>query len=428
MNETTHEKERVLLVYVYKDNEDVKYILDELTSLVESAGGEVIETVIQKRNSIDPQTVLGSGKLEEVAHYAENLDIDAVIFENELTPSQIAEVSKVIDCKVIDRTALILDIFASRAKSSEGKLQVELAQMKYNLPRLIGSRKELSRLGGGIGTKGPGETKLETDKRYIRKRISVLENRIDEMEKTRDNHRKRRVRNNIPCVALVGYTNAGKSSLLNALTSSDVFVADQLFATLDPSARKLDFDNGSFAVVIDTVGFIRNIPTDLIASFRSTLEEALYADLILNVCDVSDINHEAHIEVTLKTLESLGCKAPVITVFNKCDLIDRTAIERYFSSDMLLVSAKTKTGFTTLKKRIETALFGESVNCRLKIPFTDGKALASIEKNAVIIKREVLSDGVVYNCVISEKFLKEYSAYPDNGEKKIFLPDKTNEE
>lgn len=196
MQEIPQKRERVLLVYVYKDNEDVKYILDELAGLVESAGGEVVDTVIQKRNGIDPQTVLGSGKLEEVARYAENLDIDAVIFENDLTPSQIAAIDEIIDCKVIDRTTLILDIFASRAKSAEGKLQVELAQMKYNLPRLIGSRKDLSRLGGGIGTRGPGETKLETDKRHIRKRISVLESRIDEIEKTRANHRKREKKRN----------------------------------------------------------------------------------------------------------------------------------------------------------------------------------------------------------------------------------------
>ncbi len=422
MQEIPQKRERVLLVYVYKDNEDVKYILDELTGLVESAGGEVVDTVIQKRNGIDPQTVLGSGKLEEVARYAENLDIDAVIFENELTPSQIAAIDEIIDCKVIDRTTLILDIFASRAKSAEGKLQVELAQMKYNLPRLIGSRKDLSRLGGGIGTRGPGETKLETDKRHIRKRISVLESRIDEIEKTRANHRKKREKNEIPCVALVGYTNAGKSSLLNALTCSDVYVADRLFATLDPSARKLVFDNGSFAVITDTVGFIRNIPTDLIASFRSTLEEALHADLILNVCDVSDANHEAHCSVTLRTLEELGVTAPVVTVYNKCDLLPRTSLERYFSSGKLLVSARTGEGFVNLKKRIETALFGESVNCWLVIPYTDGKALASLRKNAVILRTEILDDRIAYDCVISEKLLREYSAYLDAPRKKIFSP------
>lgn len=427
MHETDYKKERVLLVYVYKDNEDVKYILDELSGLVESAGGEVVDTVIQKRNSIDPKTVLGSGKLEELSRYAQNLEVDAVIFENELTPAQIAELDKCIDCKVLDRTALILDIFASRAKSAEGKLQVELAQMKYNLPRLIGSRQELSRLGGGIGTRGPGETKLETDKRYIRRRISVLERRIDELEKTRGNHRKKRAKNNIPCVALVGYTNAGKSSLLNALTNSDVYVEDRLFATLDPSVRRIDFDNGLFAVAVDTVGFIRNIPTELIASFRSTLEEAVYADLILNVCDVSDRNYEAHCEVTLKTLGDLGCKAPIITVYNKSDLLGSDEMAGYFASDMLLVSAKDKSGLRNLKKRIETALFGESVNCRLVIPYSRGKEIALLKRNAVIIREEALDDRVIFNCMIAGKLLNELAEFADSSSTKVFHPDGTTD-
>ncbi|MEG1922866.1 MAG: GTPase HflX [Clostridia bacterium] len=411
IEKSINQYQRVLLVWAYTGDTDIDSVINELKSLVDTAGGEVIDVIIQNRNTVDPFTVVGSGKLQEIAQYAESLNIDVVIFENELNPSQIKNIQEVIECKVIDRTALILDIFALHAVTAEGKLQVELAQLRYNLPRLMGSQTQLSRLGGGIGTRGPGETKLETDRRYIKRRITNLEKQINDLSEQRDDLRKRRKKNQMPCVAIVGYTNAGKSSLINKLTNSEIYVANMLFATLDPSARRMEFDNGTAVIVIDTVGFIRNIPTGLVAAFKSTLEEAVFADLILNVCDISNPEMQLQCDVTLKTLEELKCNAPIITVYNKSDLIDENTIISAFSTDKLLVSAKNGFGIENLKARINNTLFGDSIYCKIFIPYTDSKSNSDLKAKSKIISEEFLDNGTLFKCNIVQAYLSDFSDY-----------------
>ena len=406
-------RQRVLLAWVVVDGRiDKDAVLNELKGLVDTAGGETADVFIQNRSVPDQATLFGSGKLKELALLSESLDIDLIVFENNLTPVQLRNIEREVkNCRIIDRTALILDIFALHAKTAEGKLQVELAQLKNFYPRLSGLNDNLSRQGGGIGTRGPGETKLETDKRYIKNRIRLLNEKIKLLEKHRKELHKQREKSDVYTVVLVGYTNAGKSSLLNALTSSDVLVADRLFATLDPFSRKLDLGNGTHVILVDTVGFIRNIPTDLIAAFKSTLEETVHADLIINVCDASSPECESNRQVTLNTLNLLGAKSDVITVYNKSDKIDADVIKSEFQNDTVFVSAKTGFGLENLKNKIQSKLFQEKIYCEFEIPYTKAGEIAEIRGKAQILKEIYDTDKVIIKCDILKKYIPLYEEF-----------------
>lgn len=406
-------RQRVLLAWVVVDGRiDKDAVLNELKGLVDTAGGETADVFIQNRSVPDQATLFGSGKLKELALLSELLDIDLIVFENNLTPVQLRNIEREVkNCRIIDRTALILDIFALHAKTAEGKLQVELAQLKYFYPRLSGLNDNLSRQGGGIGTRGPGETKLETDKRYIKNRIRLLNEKIKLLEKHRKELHKQREKSDVYTVVLVGYTNAGKSSLLNALTSSDVLVADRLFATLDPFSRKLDLGNGTHVILVDTVGFIRNIPTDLIAAFKSTLEETVHADLIINVCDASSPECESNRQVTFNTLNLLGAKSDVITVYNKSDKIDADVIKSEFQNDTVFVSAKTGFGLENLKNKIQSKLFQEKIYCEFEIPYTKAGEIAEIRGKAQILKEIYDTDKVIIKCDILKKYIPLYEEF-----------------
>lgn len=406
-------RQRVLLAWVVVDGRiDKDAVLNELKGLVDTAGGETADVFIQNRSVPDQATLFGSGKLKELALLSKSLDIDLIVFENNLTPVQLRNIEREVkNCRIIDRTALILDIFALHAKTAEGKLQVELAQLKYFYPRLSGLNDNLSRQGGGIGTRGPGETKLETDKRYIKNRIRLLNEKIKLLEKHRKELHKQREKSDVYTVVLVGYTNAGKSSLLNALTSSDVLVADRLFATLDPFSRKLDLGNGTHVILVDTVGFIRNIPTDLIAAFKSTLEETVHADLIINVCDASSPECESNRQVTLNTLNLLGAKSDVITVYNKSDKIDADVIKSEFQNDTVFVSAKTGFGLENLKNKIQSKLFQEKIYCEFEIPYTKAGEIAEIRGKAQILKEIYDTDKVIIKCDILKKYIPLYEEF-----------------
>ncbi|MCL2754487.1 MAG: GTPase HflX [Oscillospiraceae bacterium] len=332
-------------------SEAAEISLAELEELAKTAGASVFATVIQRRKSLDAATAIGQGKLEEIKQLAES-DADSdilLIFDCELSAGQIRNIEKATERRTIDRTMLILDIFAGRAKSREGKLQVELAQLKYRLPRLAGLGTSLSRLGGGIGTRGPGETKLESDKRHIRRRIEKLTDELRELETRRGYSRTRRKKDGVITAAIVGYTNAGKSTLLNALTNADTLAEDRLFATLDPLSRNVSLPDGRNIMLVDTVGLIRRLPHHLIQAFKSTLEEAAAADIILHVCDAADPEYREKAEVTAKLLAELGAaEIPVIVVLNKCDLIDSGNMTDNSGEPRLKVSAKTGAGLEQL--------------------------------------------------------------------------------
>jgi len=319
MIETAEVRERFILVGVSTcDGDDTVASLDELEELVETAGADTVGKVIQSREQIHPGTYLGKGKLEELSEWIDSLGATGIVCDDELSPAQLKNLEEILDTKVLDRTLVILDIFAARARSSEGKLQVELAQLKYRATRLTGLGTSLSRLGGGIGTRGPGEKKLEMDRRLIRERISVLKRELEDMKRHRDVTRQRRSSNPVPVISIVGYTNAGKSTLLNRLSGSEVLAEDKLFATLDPTTRELELGDGESVLMTDTVGFIRKLPHHLIEAFKSTLEEARYADIILHVVDASNPQMETHMEVVQNILRELEITGkPVVTAFNK---------------------------------------------------------------------------------------------------------------
>ena len=322
MYENEERVEQVVLICVDTGDYDAERSLDELQELAASAGAQVVSRVIQKKESYDPATVLGSGRLQEVAEFVQAHEIDAVIFDNELSPAQQKNVEKALDTKVIDRTTLILDIFAQRARSSEGRLQVELAQLRYRLPRLMGLGTSLSRLGGGIGTRGPGETKLESDRRHIRERITRLETELEQVRKVRATQRQSRMKNSVPVVAIDGYTNAGKSTLLNQLTDAGIPANNRLFDTLDTTSRQLTVSENLDVVLSDTVGFIAKLPHHLVNAFHATLEELEYADLLLHVIDASDPNREEHEAVVDKLIAKLAKpETPVLRCYNKADLV-----------------------------------------------------------------------------------------------------------
>ena len=380
-------------------------------SLAHTAGAEVFAKLIQKRDRPDNATFLGGGKLWELKNICDNNEIDLLIFDGELTPSQQRNIENFTDVRVIDRTMLILDIFALNARTSEGKLQVELAQLKYSLPRLGGKGAEMSRLGGGIGTRGPGESKLESDRRHIRRRINAVEEQLKTLSKRRLLLRERRKKNAVTTVAIVGYTNAGKSTLLNALTNAGVLAENKLFATLDPTSRALKLPDGRSVLLVDTVGFISRLPHDLVEAFKSTLEEVVYADLILNICDASDVEFEEHLKVTRRVVAELGASdKPMLTVYNKCDKAPNL---RFFgeTGNDVRISALNKIGLDTLLETMCTLLENTRRKVRLLLPYSDGATSSKIRKEGAVIAEEYREDGLYMEAVLDGRFLNNVKNY-----------------
>lgn len=388
---------------------DAEYSMRELEGLAEASGAQVAAVMIKKRKALEAATLLGAGAMEELREVCKANEADLLIFDCELTPSQQRNISDLTDTAVIDRTMLILDIFAQRARSSEGRIQVELAQLKYMLPRLAGKGMSMSRLGGGIGTRGPGETKLETDRRHVRRRIESLEGKLRTIEKQRKRIRDRRRHDGFQTVALVGYTNAGKSTLMNALTDAGVLVRDQLFATLDPTARALTLPDKKTVILIDTVGFISRLPHQLVQAFRSTLEVAADADLILDVCDASDPMARSQAEVTHGLLEELGCSGiPVIHVMNKCDQLD-SAEELLPLRDCVMVSALSGAGLDLLLKKISDTL-GTYSRVRFFIPFAEGGKLARIREQCAVLEEAYTPEGYSVTAMADARLLSAIDA------------------
>lgn len=409
---STEEKiTKALLVSVDTGDYDVRASLDELFELAQSSGAEAVASITQRLQKPDTATCVGRGKLEEIKEYCENNDVDLIIFDMELTPTQIRNIEVETDVRVIDRAMLILDIFAIRAKSREGKLQVELAQLKYMLPRLTGKGIELSRLGGGIGTRGPGETKLETDRRHIRRKIEALKEQLKDVEQHREQLRKRRKKDGVISVAIVGYTNAGKSTLMNYLTQAGVLAENMLFATLDPTSRALKLPGGVTVMLIDTVGFVRRLPHHLVEAFKSTLEEAAQADIILNVCDASSEEARLHLEITRDLLCELGCcDTPIISVLNKCD-IDNTLGLFSESKEYVRISAKTGEGIEKLLSTIEENLPVRVKKVSLMLPFDKAGLAAEIRKECSLISEEYTPDGIAVQAIVDEQFWHKVKAF-----------------
>jgi GTP-binding protein HflX len=397
--------ERALLIELDTGEFDVEASLSELYELTRSAGAEPFGAMTQKRPAPDAATCVGSGMIEEVAEHCRSFEIDLLIFDCELSPTQIRNIESLTQVRAIDRTMLILDIFASRAKSKEGKLQVELAQLQYMLPRLTGKGTALSRLGGGIGTRGPGESKLETDRRHIRRRIQSLKEQLRDVEKHREQINRRRRKNGTITVALVGYTNAGKSTLMNALTQAGVLAEDRLFATLDPTARALKLPNGATVMLIDTVGFVRRLPHHLIEAFRSTLEQAADADIILNICDASSPEAQTHLEVTRSLLTQLGCRdRPVIPVLNKCDLVPALG-SLPMIGNAVRISAATGAGIDRLLEAVERNLPAKTAEVSLLLPFSQSGLAARVRKDGVLLSEEYTADGLKLTARINVELL-----------------------
>ncbi len=404
LHENKFTPERALLVSLDTGEPDAEASLLELRELARTAGAEVVGVTVQKRPAPDAGTCVGEGKLEEIRDFCAANDIDLVIFDRELSPIQQRNIELDTKVRTIDRTTLILDIFAARARSREGALQVELAQLKYSLPRLVGQGTALSRLGGGIGTRGPGETKLETDKRHIRRRIDALREQLRELEAQRDRIRTRRKKDGVITVAIVGYTNAGKSTLMNTLTQAGVLAEDKLFATLDPTARALRLPHGQTVMLIDTVGLVRRLPHHLVEAFKSTLEEAAQADVILNVCDASSDEAATHLQVTQNLLAELGIgNRPVIPVMNKCDrLSDVSPIIAI--GETVRISAKHGDGLETLLLAIENKL-PKWTRMELLLPFDKGGLLAAIRNQGQLLSEEYTADGIEAVALVSDPSL-----------------------
>lgn len=411
---TVKEITRAVLVSADTGEFDAERSLDELEELSRTAGVEVAARVTQKRPAQDSATVIGSGRLEQLADEAKALDVNLIIFDCELTANQTRNIEKILDIRVIDRTTLILDIFAGRAVTKEGRLQVELAQQKYRLPRLAGKGVELSRLGGGIGTRGPGESKLETDKRHIRRRIETLEAELKELERRRELHRARRKKDNVLSAAIVGYTNVGKSTLLNALTDAGVLAENKLFATLDITSRAIELPDGRSVLLIDTVGLIRRLPHNLVEAFKSTLEEAAAADIIINLIDISAEDGYEQAQVTAELLEELGCGAiPRIDVLNKCDLLPE-AENIKCDERTVKISAKQKKGFDELLECIARNLPETSVRGKFVIPYDKTGILNTIRIDGKILSEEYLPEGTLIDAIVDKKVLHVAEGYRAN--------------
>lgn len=408
---TVKEIVRAVLVSADTGEFDAERSLDELEELSRTAGVEVAARVTQKRPAQDSATVIGSGRLEQLAEEAEALDVNLIIFDCELTANQTRNIEKILDIRVIDRTTLILDIFAGRAVTKEGRLQVELAQQKYRLPRLAGKGVELSRLGGGIGTRGPGESKLETDKRHIRRRIETLEAELKELERRRELHRARRKKDNVLSAAIVGYTNVGKSTLLNALTDAGVLAENKLFATLDITSRAIELPDGRSVLLIDTVGLIRRLPHNLVEAFKSTLEEAAAADIIINLIDISAEDGYEQAQVTAELLDELGCgDIPRIDVLNKCDMLPETENIKC-DERTVKISAKQKMGFDELLDCIARNLPETSVRGKFVIPYDKTGILNTIRIDGKILSEEYLPEGTLIDAIVDKKVLHMAEGY-----------------
>jgi GTP-binding protein HflX len=413
------EKERCLLVAVQLPGEE-ENDMEELEQLVEAAGGEVISSIVQNKQNIDNRFYAGQGKIEEIANYVKELDIDTVIFNDELSGSQIRNIEEIVEAKVIDRTNLILDIFAKRALTKEGQLQVELAQLKYSLPRLIGVNKNLSRLGGGIGTRGPGEQKLEIDRRRIKEKITDIQNQLEVLEKVRETKRKKRMKDQVPIVSIVGYTNAGKSTLLNALMDNEyreegenkkVFAHDMLFATLDTELRRVRLPGGRSAVFSDTVGFIKKLPTQIVEAFKGTLEEIKYADLIIHLIDINDENLSAHKETTIELIEKItGSEIPILTVYNKVDKILNEKVS-VLNNGIIYISAKYKYNIQELLEAVDNKINGPKNFYDLKIPNDNIKIYYWLYENRVTENVEFDGDGVSLRVLLYENEKDKYKDF-----------------
>lgn len=414
MTETEIKAPRVMLAAVDLGEYDASQSLDELEELAQTAGAETVVRIIQRRPSFDSATCIGSGRLEEIAEICEREEIDQIIFDHELTATQIRNIEAVCNVHTIDRTMLILDIFAQRATTHEGRLQVEIAQHKYRLPRLAGMGIKLSRLGAGIGTRGPGETKLETDKRHIRTRISALSQELKEIEKRRANHRARRKKDGVLICAIVGYTNVGKSTLLNRLTEAGVLAENKLFATLETTSRSIELPDGRSVMLVDTVGLIRRLPHHLVEAFKSTLEEAANADVILHVCDASADNCEEQAKVTLELLSQLGCEGiPVVTVLNKCDkvpYIDEIGLEE----NVVKISARNGDGIDGLLLAIQAALPQSAIRTKLLLPFDKAGLVNLIRKDGKVFSEEYVAEGILLDALVDIKVFSKVEEYKWN--------------
>lgn len=400
---------KAILVGADTGEYDAESSMDELSELAQTAGAQELARVVQKREAYEAATVIGEGKLAEVKELCTALGAELLIFDCELTASQIRNVEDETDVRVIDRTMLILDIFAGRAVSREGKLQVELAQLKYRLPRLMGIGASLSRLGGGIGTRGPGETQLETDRRHIRRRIDKLSAELRELEERRGYTRERRRKDSVQVGAIVGYTNAGKSTLLNLLTGAGVLAEDKLFATLDPTARSIELPDGRSLLLIDTVGLIRRLPHHLVEAFKSTLEEAASADIIIHVCDAADPEAAEKAEVTLKTLADLGAaEIPVVTVLNKCDLITEHIPE---DSSTVKISAKNAQGIDRLLQVIADNLPETAKRMKLLLPYDKAGLTSKLRENGKVFSEEYTENGVLVDALVDQMLIKQMETF-----------------
>ncbi|MBR6559485.1 MAG: GTPase HflX [Clostridia bacterium] len=391
--------------------------LEELIRLIDTAGGETVVTLVQSRDRFDAKTCIGSGKLNELKDLCENNGVSLVVFDVELSPSQIRNIEDALggEVSVLDRSMLILDIFAGRAVTSDGKLQVELAQLKYTAPRLMGKGKDLSRLGGGIGTRGPGESKLETDRRHLKRRVESLEHALSDLERTRRTIRQARIRSGIPTAAIVGYTNAGKSTLLNRMTDAGILAEDKLFATLDPTTRKFTLPSGIDILLTDTVGFIRRLPHHLVKAFRSTLDEAVYADILLIVIDASDSEWRSELEVTESILHDLGAEdKPTLYIFNKCDSNPQFFIDPLPSLDgrrIICLSALTGQGLDDLAATIEEMLSDGKKNVTFVIPNSDQGVINRIYKNATVNDIEYGDEAVTVKATADAAIIGALSRY-----------------
>lgn len=401
-------EERVILVAVSTgDEKDAKASLDELEELVDTAGAATVDKIIQNRERVHPGTYLGKGKIEEIKERIWELDATGVVCDDELSPAQMRNLEEALDTKVMDRTMVILDIFAGRATTREGKIQVELAQLRYRSARLVGLRSSLSRLGGGIGTRGPGEKKLEMDRRLIHDRIGMLKAELEDVKRHREVARQQRDKNHVPVAAIVGYTNAGKSTLLNRLTDAGILAEDKLFATLDPTTRNLSLPGGQQILITDTVGFIRKLPHHLIEAFKSTLEEAKYSDIILHVVDCSNPQMDMQMYVVYETLRELEVHDKVVvTVFNKIDAAGADVIFRDVSSDyQARISAKTGEGLEELLNLLETILRSQKVYLEKVYPYGEAGKIQMIRKCGQLLKEEYQENGILVNAYVpSEMF------------------------
>ena len=418
-NEVIREDEyRAVLVGLARD-EDISYSMEELKGLAEAAGVEVLGQMIQNLERPNTATLIGKGKVEELAEMVKNMEADTVIFNDELTGMQLRNLEDAVGVRVIDRTILILDIFADRASSREGKLQVELAQLQYRMPRLTGFGKSLSRLGGGIGTRGPGEKKLETDRRHIEKRMYDIKSELSQIKNTRGVQRAKREKSEIPVVALVGYTNSGKSALMNrlmTLTEKDektVFEKNMLFATLDTQQRSVNLDTNHQFILVDTVGFVSRLPHSLVNAFKATLEEVAYADLLVHVVDASYENHDFHIEVTNKVLEEIGAGGKgKIMAFNKIDLVeDPSSVIPVAGVDNICISAKFDRNIDELIELIKRKIFKDMVKVQLLVPYTRGDISSYLCENARVLGMEYKESGTWFEAELKAadyQRLKEY--------------------